>query len=373
MKILIAAGGTGGHVYPAIAIANELNYRYPDWEIEFLGTYNSMEDTAVPNAGYKINLIDLWPFERFFGLKDKLITVKKLLRSMKSCRKIIKEFSPDIVIGTGGYVCGPSVLTAHLMKLPTLIAEQNVIPGFTIKTLSKYADRVCLSFVEAQEYMHRKDNCVVTGNPVRKDFELYTKELSRKSLKLNKIDRMVLIFGGSLGAKSIDEATLGLIERYKGNENVFIYLITGEEWYDYVMNELSDKRININNKNVCIMKYSDNMPLLMNAADLIICRSGATTMAEVNYLGIPAIYIPYPHAANDHQTINANASVKKYAAKTIKDCELDEKKLYDTVESIIYNEDMMKTMSEQARKMGRREAAALLCDNIEDVLKLHKP
>ncbi len=372
MKVLIAAGGTGGHVYPAIAIANEIEYRYPDWEIEFLGTYNSMEDTAVPNAGYKINLIDLWPFERFFGFNDKMTAVKKLLKSMKSCKKIIKAFAPDIVIGTGGYVCGPSVLTAHLMKIPTLIAEQNVIPGFTIKTLSKYADRVCLSFGEAADYMHRTDNCVITGNPVRKDFELYTRDGARKSLKIAEDEKVILVFGGSLGAKSIGEAALGLADRYRTNDKIKIFLITGEEWYEHIIKKLSALNIKNNNGHITVMPYSDSMPLYMNASDIIVCRSGATTMAEVNYLGIPAIYIPYPHAANDHQTVNAQASEKRYAAKLINDSELDEKKLYDTVESMIHNDEVMRTMSEQARKMGKREAASLLCDNIEEVLKMRQ-
>ncbi len=315
MKVLIAGGGTGGHVYPAIAIANELKYRHPDWRFEFVGKEDSIEGRVVKSEGYILHHMDVWGYERMYNLAEKAKVVLKLGMSMAQSVGLLRKTRPDIVIGTGGYVCGPIVYTAALKKYPTLITEQNVIPGFTIRTLSKVASTVCVSFPESVAEMARPERCVVTGNPVRRDFGLYNRAVSRKTLKLKDDDKFVLIFGGSLGANSINEAVRPLLTQYASDPSVQITHITGEGTYEAYMESLASQDFDVSvHKNIKILAYSDDMPMLLNAADLVICRSGATTLAEVNYVGVAAVYIPYPYATNDHQMKNAVTAENKGAA-----------------------------------------------------------
>ncbi len=369
MKIFIAGGGTGGHVYPAVAIANELKYRHADWEIEFVGRSDSIEGRVAKQEGYLLHNIDVIGYERFLGKIEKTRVILKLCKSMFESMSLIRKHKPDMVIGTGGYVCGPIVYVAALKKLPTLITEQNVIPGFTIKTLSKVASRVCVSFPETVNIMARPERCIVTGNPVRREFGLFTKEIARKTLKLKQSDKFLLIFGGSLGASSINEAVKTLLWAYKDDKNVHIVHVTGDETFEEYKRSLKEEGLDTDKyKNINILSYTNDMPLLLNAADLVICRSGATTIAEVNYVGVAAIYIPYPYAANDHQMKNAISTRDKGASVVIKNDELSGKILATAVESLLKDDKLLSKMALKSRSMGIRNSTQLLCDEIEEIL-----
>ncbi len=368
MKVILAAGGTGGHIYPAIAIADEIRHRHPDWEIVFLGKLDSIEGRIVPEAGYHIENIDVAGYERFYSAARKIKVVGKLLLSFHECAAIFRRQKPDIVIGTGGYVCGPVVMTAALRGIPSLIAEQNVIPGFTIKTLSAFADCVCASFEESIPYMKKPSRCVFSGNPVRREFELVNRENARRSLRLDKNDTAVLIFGGSLGAHTLNVAAAELIKYYNSRDRVKIYLVTGDEGYTQVRDALEADKVKIN-ENIHILSYCNEMPLMLNAADIVVARSGASTIAEINYVGLPAVYVPFPYAANDHQTKNAVVCEKKGAARVIKDAELNGDVLISMVKNLAENPEQLRVMRNNSLKMGRRDSACVVCDNIDKLIE----
>lgn len=369
MKILIAGGGTGGHIYPAVAIANELKFRHPDWQFEFVGKEDSIEGRIVKSEGYTLHHMDVWGYERMYNTVQKAKVIFKLGVSMLEAVNLLRKIKPDIVIGTGGYVCGPIVYTAALKKYPTLIAEQNVIPGFTIKTLSKVVSTVCVTFPESVGEMVHPERCVVTGNPVRRDFGLYNRDISRKTLKLRDGDKHILIFGGSLGANSINEAVKTILYNYASDTSTKITHITGDGTYEEYLDKLKEEGFDPKvHKNIEILPYSDNMPLLLNATDLVICRSGATTLSEVNYVGVAAIYIPYPYATNDHQMKNAATAKDKGAAVIIPNDELNGSALTTLVKCLLDNDHLLKDMAVRSRAMGIRNSAELLCDEVEKLL-----
>ncbi len=370
MKVLIAGGGTGGHVYPGIAIANEIRHRHPDWEIEFVGRHDSIEGRVVPEAGYEIHHLYVSAYERYYSRLEKAQVIGRLLISIKDSFKLMRKIDPDIVVGTGGYICGPIVLTAALKKLPSLISEQNVIPGFTIKTLSRFADTVCTSFKDTAQYMHHPERCVLTGNPVRREFGLFTKEIARKSLKIGPEVKMILSFGGSAGAKTINDSIARLILHYKNDPNVFIYHVTGYDSHQDVIDFLKSNEYDpAQHKNAKVVSYTGEMPMLLNAADLVISRSGAMTISEINYVGAAALYSPYPHAANDHQTKNALVTQNNGASVIIKDSEMTGENLIKTVTEILNNDKLLKEMALKSKELGIRNSAELLCDEIEKLAK----
>ena len=366
MKVLIAGGGTGGHVYPGIAIANEIRHRHPDWTIEFAGRHNSLEGRVVPKEGYVIHNLHVAGYERYYNAFEKALVVGRLLVAIKDSFVLLHKVKPDVFIGTGGYICGPIGMAAGIKRIPSLITEQNVIPGFTIKTLSRSASVVCTSFEETAQYVHHPERCVLTGNPVRREFGLFTRELARKSLKLGENQRMVISFGGSLGAKSLNDSVREMILRLCGNPNYVFTHITGEKGYQEFMDGLAEAGFDLKaHQNVRILAYTNEMPMMMNAADLVIARSGAMTISEINYVGIPAVYIPYPYAANDHQMKNAQFAEKSGAALIIADAQLNGQSLTQTVMGLLKNDKLLKEMAVKSSAIGFKNAAALMCDEAE--------
>lgn len=372
MKILIAGGGTGGHIYPGISIANEIKYRHPEWIVEFVGRHDSIEGRVVPDAGYVIHNLHVSGYERYYSVFEKAQVVGRLLISIKDSFKLLHKIKPDIVIGTGGYICGPIVLSAQMKKIPTLISEQNVIPGFTIKTLSRAALTICTSFKETSQYVHRPERCVLTGNPIRREFGLYTRDIARKSLKLKDNAKFILSFGGSAGAKTINDAISDLMIEYIGDENVVMYHVTGDEAYKPFVDKLKSHGFNsAAHKNITVVAYSNEMPMLLNAADLVISRSGAMTISEINFVGVPAIYSPYPYAADDHQMKNAKVTEKHGASIVIPDGEMSGEFLIKTVKNLLKNDTILKDMALKSKELGIRNSAELVCDEVEKLLK-HK-
>ncbi|MBP9988647.1 MAG: undecaprenyldiphospho-muramoylpentapeptide beta-N-acetylglucosaminyltransferase, partial [Ruminococcus sp.] len=340
-KILIATGGTGGHINPALAVAGYIREHFPKAQILFVGTAVKMEAQLVPNAGYDFKTIDVQGFSREMtveGIKENIKTVFKIVKSSSQAKKIIREFNPDVAIGFGGYVSGPVIKTACKMGIPCAVHEQNAFPGVTNKTLAKKVDCVMLTAKEAEKYIKPKNPCTVTGLPVRGEMMNADRDISRAQLHINDDKPLVLSMGGSLGAKVLNEAMTELIsERYKENKCYFLHATgkAGVGMMDVLRNE---KKVDIdNNKNIMLREYIDDMDVCMSAADLLICRAGASTLSEIQAMGKPSILIPYPYAAENHQYYNAMTLVDNGAAILIEDKDLTGERLIKEVDELFAN------------------------------------
>lgn len=361
MRVIIAAAGTGGHINPGIAIANKIKKENPNSKIIFIGTLRGLENDLVPRAGYELKTIDAYGFSK----KLNRSSIEKNIKTLKSIRKaqsIIKSFKPDIVIGTGGYICFPVITAAKREKIPTVIHESNAFPGLAVKVLSKKVDTVLVGFMEAKTNLTKAKRVVVTGTPCKiKKIDLSNdeKQVQKQKLGLNPKLPMVLIFGGSQGAKRINDVVLKIIEK-KSNVDYQIMWAPGPKNYDSVKEYLETKNILINNiENVKVVPYIYNMEEVMNVADMLVCRSGAITVTEVAKLGKPAIFIPLPNVSNDHQVKNAKVLQKRGAAYIILDSDITDTKLNETIEGVINNPQKLKQMAEKARynrctKCGRK-------------------
>ena len=371
-KVLIATGGTGGHINPGLAVAGYIRDNYPDAQILFVGTAVKMEAQLVPAAGYDFKTIDIQGFSRDItpaGIKKNIGTVFKLVKSSSQAKKIISEYKPDVVIGFGGYVSGPVLKTAAKMGIATAVHEQNAFPGVTNKALAKKVDRVMLTAPEAEKYMKPKNPCVVTGLPVRGEMISADRDISRAELKVD--DRPVILsMGGSLGAKVINEAMTELIaERYQ-NKNCYYIHATGKNgvgMFDTIKNE---KGINLDeNKHIMLREYIDDMYRCMAAADLVICRAGASSLSELQAMGKPSILIPYPYAAENHQYHNAMALVKNDAAILIEEKDFTGERLIKEVDALLANPDRLKTIGENAKKMAIYDATERIVNCICEIVK----
>lgn len=362
MRIILAGGGTGGHINPAIAIANKVSDKYKDSEILFLGTERGMEKTLVPKAGYKIEFIEAEGLKRSLSFKN-LKVVLKTFRGYLKAKKIIKKFRPDAVIGTGGYVSGPVVLAAHNLKIPTLIHEQNALAGVTSKMLSKIVDRICLAFNDIN-ILGKPEKSVVTGNPVKSAFKNVNEKTARKELGIPEDKPMVLCISGSLGAQKINDSIVEYLEKDSEAGNIYLVVVSGERYYD----EMSERIGKLNMKNVTVKKFVYDMEKHLSAADLVISRSGALSLSEIAYMGKPSILIPSPNVAENHQEFNADVFVKAGCAVKITEAELDYKKFADTLNSVVKDKEKLKIMSEKAYKEGIRNADELIMAEIEKVI-----
>ncbi len=354
MKVIIAAAGTGGHINPGIAIANKIKQKDKNSEILFVGTTRGLENDLVPRAGYKLKTIEAYGIQRKLTLQN----VKRLYRSIKAigdAKKIIKDFGADVVIGTGGYICMPVILAAKKMNIPTLLHESNAFPGVSVKLLSKKVNTVLVGFEDAKERLPKANKVVVTGNPTKikkQNFSSSQKAEIIKNMGLSSNKPIVLVFGGSQGAQSINESLMKIITERKNTEYQIMWA-AGPLQYDNIKEKLEESGININNiENVKIVPYIYNMEEIINVVDLVICRSGAMTITEISIVGKPAIFIPFPHATENHQEYNARVLEKVGAAKIILDKNLDEKVLHREIQKIITNEEVLKTMGEKANKVA---------------------
>ncbi len=362
MRIIMTGGGTGGHIYPAIAIADKIKRRHKDAEILFVGTEKGMEREIVPQNGYEIVFITISGFDRRNPLKN-IKTLKELYQSDKQSRKIIENFKPDVVIGTGGYVCGPVVRAAHKMGIPTYIHEQNACPGMTNKLLEKYVQRIFVSFAEAKSYFKNQDKILVTGNPVRKSFMLTGVTDFREKFNIGKNDFAILCFGGSRGAGMINKVMIKLIDQMQNLNNIKIFFITGKIYYDNILQSLSDLGVSFEDK-ITIMPYAENMHEYMHACDLIISRSGALTVSEITACGKASILIPSPNVTGNHQYFNAKVVADKGGAVLIEEKELQTEALYSVIMRLMNNKQALNQMSEVSAKIGRFDAADVIYDNL---------
>lgn len=345
MRVIVSGGGTGGHINPAIAIAKYIKAKEPDSEILYVGTSHGLEKELVPAQNIDIEYIDVYGFIRKLSLKN-IKVVYKAATAIFQCKKMIKEFNPDIVIGTGGYVCGPLLKAAVDMKVPTIIHEQNVFPGTTVKMLADKVDVVATSFDTSRNYLKKNCKIVLTGNPVRADLFELTQYEAR--IKLDIADRpTVLIMGGSLGAKSINDALVEMV--CKGLPDDYnIIASTGERNYNEVM-ESVHKSLDEIPQNIIIKPYIYNTDTVFAAADLVVCRTGAVTISELAASGKPSIVVPSPNVVHNHQEYNAKYLADRGAAVMIKDGELTGTRLYAEISALINNKSMLKEMGEKAK------------------------
>ena len=371
MKILLAGGGTAGHINPALAIAGYIKSKRPDTKFLFIGNEGGMEQRLVPQAGFEIKSIVISGFRRSLSPKSMIENVKTVRRTFTSsaaAKKIIKEFKPDICIGTGGYVSGPVVREAAKLGIPCIIHEQNAYPGVTNKMLAGRVKKVMLA-VEAAKPYFKDANIVVTGNPVRGEILTADKAASREKLGLDQRP-LILSFGGSLGASRINEAVSDLIARSGKDgryQHIHAYGKYGADFPELV----KSKGVEIEKcKNLDIRSYIDNMDVCMAAADLVICRAGAITLSEIQAMGKPAILIPSPNVAENHQYHNAMALVNAGAAEIIEESELSGAAIIEKVDAMLQSEETLARFSENSKKMAITNANERIYSVVKNVLKL---
>ena len=371
MKVVIAAAGTGGHINPGIAIANKIKKENKNAQITFIGTNRGLENDLVLRAGYKLKQIEAYGINRKMSIQN-FKNMIKTLRSFKSAKKIIKEINPDLVIGTGGYICGPTILAAKKYKIPTMLHESNAFPGMSVKLLANKVDIVLVGFEDAKSRLKKAKKVVVTGTPSKIKKVQLTKEQEEEVKKQYDIKNnlpIVLIFGGSQGAKSINNALIDIIQN-KLNTNYQIIWAVGQKQYDIVRETLKSIGLNINNiKNTKIVPYIDNMEDVMNLADLIIARSGAMTITEVAKVGKPAIFIPFPFATENHQEYNAKVLQNVDAAKIILDKDLNKDILNSNILEIINDSEKMKKMGKNAEKVAINDVEVRIYEEIKKIRK----
>lgn len=360
MRVLLAGGGTAGHINPAISIADTIRKYEPDSEFLFVGTKSGMESVLVPKAGYEIDFVEVSGFKRSLTPKNAM-SVLKAAKACGKCRRIIKSFRPDVVIGTGGYVSGPLLFAASLMKIPTLIHEQNVFAGLTSKMLSSKVDTVCISFEASRPRFEKAKKVVLTGNPVRQELFELTYTEARNKIGVDE-KPLLVAFGGSLGATRLNESMVDYI-KYAQEGRCNILFATGEREFETVSKALKG----VNKKGVRVVKYIYNMNEAMQAADLLVCRAGAITLSELNALGKPSVLIPSPNVTDNHQYFNAKALVDNNAAVMIEEKNLDTETFRKTVDGLLYNSSRLNEMSVFSRKIGIRNGNDLIYKEIKKI------
>jgi len=333
MRVLISGGGTGGHVSPAVAIANCLRDKNKNIQIVFAGTKKGLESKVVPKEGYKLYYLKVLPFNR----KRKISFANagaavKAFTSRIAAKKIIKDFKPDIVIGTGGYVSWPVLSMAAKLKIPTVIHEQNAFPGITTKMLAKVAGKVMISFEESRKYFKNRDNLIYTGNPVRREYFEIDGKQAKKELSPGKM--MILSVGGSGGAEGMNDVIINFMDKYSKNKNITHYHVTGSRSYKLYSKIFKEKMLNVHN-NLFLSEYLYDIYRYYAAADLVICRAGALTLTELAVLRKPAILVPSPYVAENHQYKNAEILASQNAAVIIEEKDLNPESLEDAVEKLI--------------------------------------
>lgn len=370
MRVIIAAAGTGGHINPGIAIANKIKEEEKDSEIIFIGTTRGLENDLVPRAGYGLKTIDAYGLSKKISI-DNFKKLYKTFKGIGEAKKIVREFKPDVVIGTGGYICGAVVLAAKKYNIPVVLHESNAFPGKAVKMLSKKSDAVLVSFKDAEKRITNCKNVVFTGTPVKikkQDYGINEKLNIIKNIGLTETKPIILIFGGSQGAQRINEAIIQIIEN-KLNLNYQILWATGPKQYDLIKEELSKKQINIENiENTKIVPYIYNMEEAENISDVIVARSGAMTITEISDLGKASILIPLPNVSNDHQMYNAKVLENIGAAKIITNDSLNGEILNNTINGIILDKKVCKEMGENAMKVSTSNVEEKIYKEIKKVL-----
>lgn len=361
MRVIITAGGTGGHIYPAISIINKIKEKENDSKFLYIGTHNRMEKDIVPSLGYDYKSIEIYGFSKK-NIKLDFKNVGLIYKAYKECLKIIKEFKPDIVIGVGGYVTFPVIMAAHKLKVKTFLHEQNAIPGKSNKFLIKYADKIGISFEESSKYFP-KDKWILTGNPCSEN-ALNIKTTSRTKYGLTYDKKSILIVQGSLGSEVINNKMLDFLKSID-DKNYEVLYVTGKNYYDsFSKNKFS--------KNVKIVPFVENLSSLLKDIDLIITRAGASTIAEITAIGLPAILIPSPYVANNHQYYNALSLKNSNASTLIEQKDLNKDILIKTIDEILDNKDLYNTYHNNLLKLSISNSSTIIYESIKKLINEEK-
>ena len=372
MNIVFVAGGTGGHINPALAVAGNIKEKYKDANISFIGNRVGMEATLVPKAGYDFYPIDVAGFQRKITLnniKRNAVAVYKVFKSSVQSERILKELKPDVVVGTGGYTCGPVLRKAAKMGIKTATHEQNAFPGVTTKTLCKYVDEVMVAMPDAIKRLPDNRNYVVTGNPVRQSIIDTSREEARKKLGLDNRP-MILSLGGSLGARAVNEAIADVLSWHANSKKYYHFHAIGKFGVDWMPDLIRSKGVDFENlDNLRISEYIYDMDLCMAAADIVVNRAGASTISELQVKGMPSILIPSPNVAENHQFYNAKTLSDNDAAILIEEKDLTGETLVNAIKSIIDDKEKLTQMGENAKKTAVFDANEKICEVIMNLYK----
>ncbi len=371
MKILFAGGGTAGHVNPAVAVANYIKEKEPASEFLFIGTQEGMESTLVPKQGYDIKFIKIHGFKRSLSIEN-IKTVAELGIGIAKTIRIIKKFKPDAVIGTGGYVSGPVLMAASLLKIPTLIHEANAFPGVTVRMAARFVDVVALGMADASKYLKNDCRIEVTGNPVRPSILSSNQKIAKETLKLDS-RRTILISGGSLGAERLNEVAVDWISQIARDRKYQIIMSTGKNNnYDTVIKQFEKNSICLSDyPEIRVSEYIYDIDLCLNAADLIIARSGGS-VSEMTALGKAAILIPSPYVAGNHQEHNARAVERSGGARVILEKDLSVGEVSDAVEKILGSDTVLSKMSSASRSIGITDATDKIYKIVKELIANRK-
>ena len=357
MRILFTCGGTAGHINPALGVAGRVKELVPDAEILFVGAEGHMETELVPREGYELRTVRISGFQR--SLKpEKLLanvrTVGRVVSAVRTAKGYIREFRPDAAVGTGGYVCYPVLKAAADLGVPTLVHESNALPGLTTRLLEKRMDRILVGFEESRQYYKHPDKVQITGTPVRVDFRGGDRLKARRELGLDPEQPIVLAVFGSLGAEYMNTAMEGFIRRMGADGRFRLIYATGKRYYDAVRARLEAR----GPLPACadVREYIYDMPMVMSAADVIVCRGGASTVSELTYLGKPAVIVPSPNVVNNHQENNARVLERAGAARMLLEGKFDGDGLYDAVTGLLYDGAALEKMHKASLEMGVRDA-----------------
>lgn len=363
MRILVTGGGTGGHIYPALAFIRYVQKIQPDSEFLYVGTHRGLENKIVPETGISFKTIKIQGFKRSLSL-DNVKTVKLFIESIKRSKEILREFKPDVVIGTGGYVSGSVVYAATRMKIPTIVHEQNSVPGITNKFLSRFADRVAICFPDAAQYF-AAEKTVLVGNPRAQEVVASGKSDVLAEYGLKSEIPTVLIFGGSQGALKINQAVIQALPKFAQKDYQVLYA-SGDRYFNEITEKFDIDKIS---PNLSLQPYIKNMTDVMANVNLLIGRAGATSIAEFTALGLPAILIPSPYVTNDHQTKNAQSLVNAGAVEMIADAELTGENLVAAVDAIMNDAEKREAMAKASCQEGIPDAAERLWSLVNDIVK----
>ena len=371
MRVLMVGGGTAGHINPALAIAAKIKEECPGAEFLFVGAKGKMETRLVPAAGYPLKTITVAGFQRRISLKNVARNAAAVFHAVTAgvaAAKIVRDFSPTVAIGTGGYVCGPVLRQAAKQGVPVILHESNALPGMTVKLLAKTAAVVLLPDESAKRHLPEGVNAVVTGNPLRKGFESPDKALARRELGVD--DRpLVLTFGGSLGARHLNEAVAGVLRKNQEEQALQFIVGTGRgENYQQMMAQLDEYGITPDGVHLRVLEYIEDMPRCMAAADLVVSRSGAMTLAELPAMGKPSVLVPSPYVAENHQYYNAMALVQRGAARCIEEKDLTDARLWATIKETALSPETLRAMGQAAAGAAVPDAADRIWKEIKTVI-----
>lgn len=366
MRVLLTGGGTAGHINPAVAIAKYIKEMEKESEFLFVGTERGLEKNLVPKEGFEIEFVKVSGLKRKLTLEN-LKVLTQFITSKIEAGKILDEFKPDIVIGTGGYACTPAIYAAHKRKIPTIIHEQNVYPGLAIKMLAKKADVTAISFPETENLIDAKV-CALTGNPLRPNlFDAVDTSCVRNEYGFDS-KPLVLFFGGSLGAERMNDALLDMLR--EGFEGFNLIAATGERHFEKITARLGEMNVDFKSmKNLALLPYIYNMNEVLGAADMAICRAGAITISELNALGKAAVLIPSPYVAHNHQEQNARYLEKNGAAKVLLESDLSGKSLKESITDVLGDRESLLKMRDNSLKLGQRDACAKIYAIVKELVK----